>query len=248
MAIRLRGVTAPLTVMILTAVSLVVALLVYNYFTSYYRIVRVSHEIESIRLSASETIDSSLVYTSVYVDEATGYTYYCLIVSISNKGAVTAIGATILPLERAGGYMALSEAYKRIPVDRSTGERLVELFEIADVDGDGVEEVIGSGGVVSSRVNCGELAGLNGLDPLMVKDEFVIVDSMSVAELASRLGLSGLEVPVWEVTLSSERRLFLVIITVPDVMAGELSSVELVLFKGISDNYYSIGGLTISLR
>lgn len=182
-----RGQAEPITVMILVSATLVVALLLYAYFTGLY-----AGQQKTISLvDVLATYASGLVVRQesglVYQDPDTGDYAYCYVVSIANGiGDPLRAYFTLLPGVPGGnGIITVNEYYLYVPVlylGTAPVERSLHAWIVEDIDNDGVVEAVGQDPATGNLTiaferipSCRDLyanrTDLNALKPLLLPPE-----------------------------------------------------------------------------
>ncbi len=158
-----RGQASPISIMILIAATLALALAIYAYFQA--RVVMIQDEQLLLRevASTASMIDYSVVSWSI--DNATVPVIACYTVNLVNVGDITKkFWITVLPLDRnPSGYYMPNIGISIIPVDQDTTTEGLNLYfyYFNDTDDDGILEVIGNGGVIlfETSPSCNVLRG-----------------------------------------------------------------------------------------
>ncbi len=143
-----RGQAEPISVMILVAATLVVAIGLYAYFTGVYA--GQSQRISLVDAIANVASGVSMFEEAALINrvQATGDYTYCYVVSIANSlGNPIAVYITLLPgAPEPNGIINVNDLYLYVPVyylGTAPYERRVHVWLVEDYDRDGVVEVLG---------------------------------------------------------------------------------------------------------
>jgi len=257
-----RGQAEPLTVMILVSATLIVALLLFSYFTGIYRGQQVQMGLVEMLGVYSNRL-SVYVEASLTGESVNGDSLYCDVVSIVNTGGDTLrVYLTILPLARSGTSYIVTSDILYVPVDYNSPYsavplRTVYIWILNDTDRDGVVELVGSDGaggltVVSETVpSCQELydrflAGTlydlplppDSDDPNLGYEASRIMLSpggLSLQELAALMvpdAPDTLYVPMWNVTVPPSGKVQLYLYTMSQEPVETRGLVLLVYYEG----------------
>ncbi len=191
-----RGQATPISVAIMIAAVLVLALGVYSYFQG-----RASQVEEERLLKVEVAITASMIDVNTISwssDSSASPTVICYYVDVINIGDATKVfWLTALPIAREPtGYYMPTPNISLIPMDQDTPLDGLNLYfyNFTDIDGDGELEIVGVGGLVLYEVPpaCGDIRGnattLNArLPTIQVAPDTVMlsIEPPSLAELAS---------------------------------------------------------------
>lgn len=158
-----RGQASPISVMILIAATLVLALAIYAYFQARVTIVQEERLLLREVAATASMIDYSVVSWSI--DNTSAPIIACYTVNLVNVGDVAKkFWVTVLPLDRMpSGYYVPNNGISIIPMDQDTTTQGLNLYfyYFNDTDNDGIMEVVGNGGVVlfETSPSCSALRG-----------------------------------------------------------------------------------------
>lgn len=248
-----RGQAPAISVAILTAAVLVLALALYAYFSGYYSILNRKQALLDFIGSASSSVDGYIEYYTSNVSG--GYYVYCYIVSLrnSNAGSPLALYVSVLPVSRsASGSIVVSSLLSRVPMDlaASPPSRSVYVFNFTDYDADGIVELVGqySNGTLVPLIDfagspsCSELSAnatllQTDLNPVYADPSTVYLDpDNSITVYARGAGLESLpSLPLWKLTLPPLGKVSLfILVSSPE----SVDYASLAIFVVFDNKYY----------
>ncbi|BAA79880.2 hypothetical protein APE_0896.1 [Aeropyrum pernix K1] len=227
-----RGQANPITVVILVAVTIALAMGVYSFFQSQAGIFQRERILVTVLAETASSIDVSIVGW-VY-DDSESPTIACYYLDVKNLAdEPRKYVLTVLPLSQTFNelYVPTSDI-SLIPVDQDTPSDGVNIyfFRVEDASGDGLLDVVGSGGSIieTSIPSCSYWRtpdGLNDLSSslptkLLEPDDILMAGGPpSLAELSISHANVALAkpIPALELLLNPrEARTLLIVITVDD--------------------------------
>ncbi|MEB2837025.1 MAG: hypothetical protein GSR80_000323 [Desulfurococcales archaeon] len=245
------GQASAISVAILTAAVLALGLALYGYFAGHARAAQLQQALVSAYGDYSRAL--TIHVEASYINTSTPTPTACYVVSINNvAGAPVRAYLTILPAAQGPqGVPILDPAISRIPLDTTqTPPKLTALpYYIEDVNGDGVLDVVGSGGrVVPGNPwlpSCDEIYYSTTYQIEALQPEYAPANEielglsgLSLAGLAqSKLGVTLNETPVWGFTLQPGGKLSLFIYV---ELAGNPQSLSLASLMSFNGRYYVV--------
>ncbi|MCE4599465.1 MAG: hypothetical protein F7C81_04625 [Desulfurococcales archaeon] len=191
----------PITVVILTAATLAIALSIYAYFQSQASVAEQERLLELEVSATASMIDVNVV--SWESDNTTSPTIACYYIDLINIGdQYKTFWFTLLPLERqATGVYLPTLDINIVPVDQDTPLSGVNLYfyNFTDGDGDGELEILGNGGLVlyNALPECSDIRGnsttlSNALQTLSVNASriFLTTDKFSLVDSVATIGVT----------------------------------------------------------
>jgi len=144
-----RGQAGPVSVMILAAATLVVALALYAYFTGVYAGQQRALGLVDLVAAYSSGVGVFEEASLSYADPGGGGYAYCYIVSVVNRmGGPAYFYVALLPgAPGPGGAVSVNPQFLLVPVlysGTAPAERTVHVWLAVDEDRDGVVELVGS--------------------------------------------------------------------------------------------------------
>ncbi len=225
-----RGQATPITVAIMVAATLALALGIYAYFQGRATQVEEDRLLSLEIANTASMIDvSPISWTSDDQSSPTVICYYVDVMNIGDQDKVFWI--TVLPIaKQASGYYMPTSNISLVPVDQNTASNGNNLYfyRFTDSNGNGEMEIVGQGGVILYPVPpaCGDIRGnattLNNALAMRWVDPDIIMLSKeppSLAELSSRVAGVTLakNIPMLELRLAPrEVRTLLIFIQVDD--------------------------------
>ena len=254
-----RGQGEAITLMILVSATLVLALMLYAYFTGVFSARQEEQMIADAVASYTSGIRSQVIYSA---ENATDGTYlYCTMITLSNMGGdIMRPYITVAPGTPGGTLLNLSTNVYRVPVDYTINPpmRDVYIFVADDIDRDGIVELVGSttgGLVVASEniVSCQEIYSnstikANDYKPIIITGETVVLDLASgfkYSELVSeKTGIDPGTVilPLWSFLMNPADELTLYIYIESPV---PLSDISLLVLAQVNEQYYLASALLV---
>jgi len=257
-----RGQAEPLTVMILVSATLVVALLLFSYFTGVYRGQQTSMGlVEYIGLYSNRL--TVYMEAGLTGESPSGDYLYCDIVSLVNMGGDPLRAyVTVLPLARSGNYYTVGEEILYAPVDYQSPYapvpiRTVYMWLLNDTDGDGIVETLGTGPggglevvwetvpsctTIYDAFTAGTLYDLalapESDDPNLGVEASKIMlspEGSSLADLVRMLvpaAPDNMYVPLWNITVPAGGKVQLYIYTMSQVPQDQRALAVMVLYEG----------------
>jgi hypothetical protein len=246
-----RGQASAVSVAILTAAVLALALALYGYFTGHASRAYAEEALVNVYSDYSQAI---LVHLEAsYINTSTPVRTGCYIVSINNMaGSPLTIYLTVLPASPGTqGLPSLDPAIARIPVDTlDDNESRVFIYGFWDANGDGIVDVVARNGSAFPgnpwlptcdqlyEMSYGEKASTT-LSYLTVQPSKVMVSlqGTSLSDLTEAQGVSLPYLPLWNVTLKPNGKISLFIYT---EQYGDPQSLSLAVFFQFTDKYYLV--------
>ncbi len=246
-----------ITLMILVSATLVLALMLYAYFTGIFSARQEEQIIADAVASYTTGIRSQVIYSA---ENVTGGTYlYCTMITLSNMGGdVMRPYISVVPGTPGGALLNLSTNVYRVPVDYTINPpvRDVYVFIADDIDTDGIVELVGStaGSLVvasESIVPCQTIYSnatikANDYKPIIITGDTVILDLASgfkYSELVSeKTGVDPGTVilPLWSFLMNPADELTLYIYIESPV---PLSDISLLVLAQVNNQYYLASAL-----
>ena len=250
-----RGQASAISVAILAAATLALAIGLYAYFTGHAARAGAQSALLDKLAAYTDNID---VYVNVYTSNSTGNVYlYCYSVTVTNAaGADLRIYYTVLPVARVDAQtVAISRAIERVPLDETVTPPSQTVFSylLSDYDQDGIVEIVGenaAGNLVAvggdpTMPSCIDIFNndtIKALDfpytPVPADSVYLVVGGPSLQEEAQlQVNVTtALQVPLWERLVPSMGKVDLYIYVESPVRLDKLSFVVLVPFQG---EYYA---------
>ncbi|MCE4612026.1 MAG: hypothetical protein F7B17_08660 [Desulfurococcales archaeon] len=215
-----RGQASPITVAILVGVTILLGLGVYAFFQGQAATLLQRLAVENVLLDYARGLDVMLV--GVESDTSTAPSVYCFTVSISNKSASPlTIYLTVLPVTITATTAFTDDLASIYPYPASTDPLAPEsflnlrLYLLTDLDGDGLIDLVGSGGTAGTLTSltelmpsCREVYSTSIWDSYIRPDanaglsRIVLFEGFSVEDLYRGFGVSYYpEAPLWLYTL-----------------------------------------------
>lgn len=210
-----RGQATPITVAIMIAATLALALGIYAYFQSR------AVQVEQDRLLALEIANTASMIDATTIswtsDESASPTVLCYYVDVMNIGDQDKVFLlTVLPIaKQASGYYMPTPDIALVPMDQDTGGDGTNLYfyYFTDVDGNGNMEIVGQGGVVlyPAPPPCGDVRANattlnNALQTIQASpgDMMLSTEPPSLAELSQSVAgvVMGKPIPLLELRLA----------------------------------------------
>ncbi len=158
-----RGQATPITVAIMIAATLALALGIYAYFQGRATQVEEDRLLSLEIANTASMIDASTIsWTSDDLASPTVLCYYVDVMNIGDQDKV--FWLTVLPIARqASGYYMPTGNISLVPMDQDTAANGTNLYfyQFTDSNGDGEMEIVGQGGVLLYPVPpaCGDIRG-----------------------------------------------------------------------------------------
>ncbi len=244
--------------MILVSATLVLALMLYAYFTGIFAQQRTEQLVTDLVASYTTGISSQTILI-MSNHTVSGEYLYCIMVSISNNGGdVMKPYFTVIPGVPGVNIVDLSNYADRVPIDYtySPPKRDVYVYLAYDYDQDGIVDLVGTSG--GSRVqaspnieSCLAISSNstiknNDFKPVNVQGTQIILDlesKFTYSALASQVtGLSEnvIYLPLWSITLEPASYQTIYIYVESPVPLDKLT---LLTFAQINNNYYLANSL-----
>ena len=244
-----------ISVAILASAVLALGVVLYGYFSS-----QAAQAMREQGLVDTYTLYSSSVYTrleAAYGGEApdgSGTLLGCYVVTLHNRGGSDLrVYLTVLPARQAQWGLSLEPEVYRIPLDYAslslgvpTPPQRVYLYRVADIDSDGVSDVVGSGGRLRGdpyfpscpSIYSNQTAKNVSLQPELVDPAAVqaTLEGPGLDTLLRQAGASQVDrVPLWSFTVPAGGSVTLFIYVEMPSKPGALAVAE---FFSVAPNYY----------
>lgn len=255
-----RGQANAISLMILVAATLTVALALYGYFTGMYAHQGEKQSLYDVYSMYSNNID---IYVEVYTSgNSSGVHQYCTMISVrSNVGDPIRLYLTLLPVGTGTSGLSVDNSIVVTPVDYTGVAPVRELYVwlAEDLDGDGIVELLNTSNTIEFEniMSCtdlynyytrGMLHGLPLPSDVDVRDIgfyasniTVFLEGPSLLESA-RADVGGvpsdLAVPLWNITLQPFEKKSVYFFMASPVDPGQLSVVG--AFKNPVNSKYVI--------
>lgn len=207
-----RGQASPLTIAILMAVTIAIGLAMFVFFTNVASQAQMQQGVTAAAQTVASNIQTILVLKES--DEGSAPAVYCFTLNVSNLGgADLRFGLTVLPAYRVGQNFYFDPLISIIPIHSATlpgnedAGLNVRLFYLVDLDGDGLVNIIGNGGVDlgESIPSCRDMYENafywdNAVRPTLYVDyaNLRLVEGFSLAELLENSGYNYYPAaPLW---------------------------------------------------
>jgi len=211
-----RGQASPLTVVILMAVTIAIGLAMFAFFTNVANQARMQQGATAAAFSVANSLQATIVLKES--DESAAPAVYCYTLSISNMGGSDVrFGLTVLPAYRMGQNFYFDPLISIIPIHSATlpgnedAGLNVRLFYLADIDGDGLVNLVGNAGVDLGEAlpSCREtyvntVYWGNAVDPTLYVDyaNLKLVEGFSLSDMLENSGFAYYpKAPLWIETL-----------------------------------------------
>ncbi|MEB3759221.1 MAG: hypothetical protein GSR81_00030 [Desulfurococcales archaeon] len=255
--LRRKGQGEAITLMILVSATLVLALMLYAYFSGIFSARQQEQIIADIVASYTTGIRSQVIYSA---ENTTSGTYlYCTMITLSNMGGDTMRPyISVVPGTPGGPLLNLSSNVYRVPIDYTVNPPLrdVYVFVADDIDEDGVVELIGSsaGGLVVASENivpCQTIYAnatikANDYKPIIITGDTVTLDlatGFKYSELVSEktsVDPGTVVLPLWSFLMNPAEELTLYIYIESPV---PLSDISLLVLAQVNNQYYLASAL-----
>ena len=157
-----RGQATPVTVAILVGITIILGLGVYAFFQGHAATLLQRLAVENVLLDYARGLNASIV--GVESDTSTAPSVYCFTVSISNKSpSPITFYLTVLPVTLTTTAAFTDELASIYPYPSSTDPQApdsylnLRLYLLKDLDGDGLVDLVGSGGASGALASLTEL-------------------------------------------------------------------------------------------
>lgn len=257
---RRRGQANVISLMILVAATLTIALALYGYFASIYAQQGARQSLYDIYSQYTNNIN---LYVEVYLTSNISNEYqYCTMISVVNRaGDPLRLYLTILPVGTSVGGLSIDNSIIATPVDYTGPAPTRKLYAwlVEDANGDGIVEMLDGVNTIefNNIMSCADLYdhyaanNLNGL-PLpsdvdvdnigyFASNVTVFLEDSSFLDIArARVGgiPDNLAIPMWNITLQPFEKKSLYFFMTSPVEPNQLSVVG--AFKNPIDGKYLI--------
>ncbi|WP_338029095.1 archaellin/type IV pilin N-terminal domain-containing protein [Aeropyrum camini] len=252
-----RGQANPITVVILVAVTIALALGVYSFFQAQAGQIQRERLLINIVSDTASSIDTDIIGWAY--DDSASPTIVCYYIDIMNLSDTTRkYTVTVLPLrQQSNGLYVPTGDISLVPVDQDTPGDGVNTyyFSIEDSNGDGLLDVIGSGGstiYLDSIPPCQDWRGnpslTAGLQAIAINPSSILMSMgpPSLSELALSYASVNLQkqIPALEIQLDPKAITTLLIVVAVDDwdQTGEILPpppfIHLVVLAEFEGNYY----------
>jgi hypothetical protein len=243
-----RAQASAISVAILVAATLVLSLLLYSYYSSMYGELNRKSQIELFKIKYLSGLDSTVIYS--WKNITTTSSMACYIIKFINSGDYPVIVRySVLPLIQQLNSVIPSSLIYKVPRDVDTGNTVVHVFYVEDLDGDGLIELVGGNGVNltwDTIPTCQDILNpnnnyiTNSIAPAIdvPSDNLIITDELPLSALAKNIT----SIPVWETSIDvgkTKHVLLAINATVP------LTELDLVLFVRVDNNYIVVETLEL---
>ena len=212
-----RGQASPITVVILMAITIAIGLALFAFFTGVATQARQQQGVVAAAYTVASSVNATLVYKES--DESQAPYVYCFTLNLANAGGSDIrFGLTVLPAYRVGQNFYFDQLISIIPIHSATlpgnedAGLNVRLFYLIDLDGDGLVNLVGNGGVDlgENLPSCRDIYSninywANAVRPTIYVDysNLKLVEGFSLADLLENSGYSYYpKAPLWIETLA----------------------------------------------
>ncbi len=243
------------SVAILTAATLVMALAMYSYFTSHYAESSLESKLELVKTRVLGSISFSITHSTSI--QTGSYWTGCYVAKVHNRGdSYLTIYYTVMPVETLGISLLIGSNITVIPVDQHTGDQTVFVYLLGDKDLDGLIDTIGYSGGAQVKLEPGplddcSLIAINAtIQALSIPPDIqadpasIYMEDLTVEELLGPANTSlshGL--PLWSLSLEPGESIHLLLsLAVP---SGPPTDEDLVILVRVGDTYYYVDSIDL---
>ena len=243
------------SVAILTAATLVMALAMYSYFTSHYAESSLESKLELVKTRILGSISFSITHSTS--QQAGSYWAGCYMVKVHNRGdSHLTMYYTVMPVETLGASILIGGNVTVIPVDQYTGDQTVFTYLLGDVDLDGLVDTIGYSNGTQIKLepspldDCSLVAVNDTLRGLAIPpSEYagpvsIIMEDLTIEELLVPVNTSlSHPLPLWRLSLEPGESIHLLLALATP--SGPPADMDLVILARVGDTYHYVDSIDL---